>query len=139
MSDRLFRKRPDGPWYAWFYTREGKRVRFCTDQIDKLAAKRVLRDRERIQTETAPGVPARGERTVEDALRYLVEESKAKEWPASTLKMFEHKAGHLLRLLGPIKLADLATPDVKRYIDQRLNERVSENRTTARESAQGRS
>ncbi|HYC73124.1 MAG TPA: site-specific integrase [Opitutaceae bacterium] len=135
MSDRLFRKRPDGPWYAWFYTREGERVRFCTGQLDKTAAKRVLRDRERDQTAAAPGVPSRGTETVEDALRYLVEESMAKDWPASTLQMFADKAGHLLRLMGHLKLTEVTTAAVTKYINQRLGERASrDGRTTARET-----
>jgi integrase len=64
----------------------------------------------------------------------LVEESKAKDWPASTLRMFADKAGHLLRILGAVKLSELTTPMVKRYIDQRLGERVTADRTTSRET-----
>ncbi len=146
----LYRKRKDGkpvgPWYGTFYSLDGQRRRVCTNHHDREAAAVWLKHHIRTAladeatgkrpTALAAGVPGGRAQahTVADALRYLVEESKSKDWPASTLQMFADKAGHLLRVLGPVDLADLATPAVKRYIDQRLTERVSENRTTARET-----
>lgn len=143
MSERLFRRDPGGPWYAWVYALDGSRIKFSTRQRDKAAARAVLRDRERNPPPSAdrpaarrtPG-PGPAQRCVEDALRYLVEESNAKAWPASTLRMFEQKAGHLFRVLGEVPLSQLATADVKRYIDQRLGEHVdrARTRTTSRET-----
>ena len=144
----LYRKQKDGkpvgPWYGYFYGLDGKRRRVCTKQHDEEAAALWLKHHIRTtiadeacgggKATLAAGVPGGRTRTVEDALRYLVEESKSKDWPASTLQMFADKAGHLLRVLGGVKLVDLATPAVKRYIDQRLGERVSATRTTSRES-----
>lgn len=141
MSERLFRREPGGPWYAWIYARDGARLKFSTRQRDKAAARAVLRERERNPPATADRpsprrAPGPGQRRVEDALRYLVEESNAKAWPASTLRMFEQKAGHLFRALGDVLLAQLTTADVKRYIDQRLGEHVdrARTRTTSRET-----
>jgi integrase len=131
-------------WYGYYYGLDGKRRRVCTRQRDQEAAAVWLRQRvrdalaaevtERNAPASAGGVPGGRARTVEDACRYLVEQSKAKDWPASTLKMFADKAGHILRILGPVKLTELTTPAVKRYIDQRLGEKVSAERTTARET-----
>jgi hypothetical protein len=55
-------------------------------------------------------------------LRYLVEESNAKDWAASTLTMFAQKAGHALRLLGDRKLGELRQGDLVVYCNKRLAE-----------------
>src|SRR5262245_48062334 len=126
MSDRLWRKRgpdgqPTGSWYGAYFDAEGTRRLVCTRQLDRQAARKVLRELER--KATAPrGAAADPALTVGDALRYLVEESNAKDWAASTLRMFAQKAGHALRLLGTTRLVDLRQGELVRYCDQRLAE-----------------
>ena len=79
MSDRLYRKAGAGPWYATYYSPDGTRRIFCTRQLDRIAAKRVLRERERNPDapQVARGLSAGDEacgHTVTDALRFLVED-----------------------------------------------------------------
>ncbi len=126
MSDRLWLKRgpdgqPTGSWYGAYFDAEGNRRQVCTRQLDRQSARKVLRELER--QATAPrSAAADPSHTIGDALRYLVEESNAKDWAASTLRMFAQKAGHALRLLGSVKLADLRQGDLVRYCDERLGE-----------------
>ena len=52
MPDRLWRKRradgqPTGSWYGAYFDAEGKRRQVCTRQLDRQAARRVLREIER--------------------------------------------------------------------------------------------
>ncbi len=126
MSDRLWRKRgadgqPTGSWYGAYFDAEGKRRQVCTWQLDRQAARRVLREIER-QAAAPRSSAADPTLTVADALRYLVEESNAKDWAATTLRMFAQKAGHALRLLGTIRLIDLRQGHLVRYCDDRLAE-----------------
>ena len=126
MPDRLWRKRradgqPTGSWYGAYFDAEGKRRQVCTRQLDRQAARRVLREIER-QAAAPRSSAADATLTVGDALRYLVEESNAKDWAATTLRMFAQKAGHALRLLGTIRLIDLRQGHLVRYCDERLAE-----------------
>jgi len=141
-SKRVFRRKPGGPWYAWLYELDAhgvrQRTRFSTGQLDKQAAIAVLVDRERAAAQAPHGLAtdAAG-RTVADALEYLLQFSQTREWPQTTLKMFDQKAGHLNRVLRTcascspmepsrcthesIPLMQLG-PAVKRYLDVRLAE-----------------
>ncbi len=123
MAGRLYRKKPGGPWYGWYYTPEGKPKYFCTKQIDKEAARHELRKRER--SESSPNRVPTDERRTEEALRYLVDQANTKDWSPSTRDMFRKKAGHLLRLLGDTALCDLSSDDVQAYINTRLGERAA--------------
>jgi len=150
-SDRLFQRKGRGPWYAWVYAwvdtvdsngvrkRVRKRVKFSTGQLDKQAARRVLRDRQRSTAEAANGLAADAAgRTVADALEYMLERSQSKERPDGTWRMFGQKAGHLNRVLRTcescspmnpslcthpsVLLSQLGPHVLKRYIDIRLAE-----------------
>jgi hypothetical protein len=133
---------PGGPWYAWLYEIDAqgvrRRTRFSTGQLDKQAAIAVLVERERAAAQAPHGLAADAAgRTVADALEYLLQFSQTREWPQTTLKMFDQKAGHLNRVLracascspmdpsccthASIPLTQLG-PAVKRYLDIRLAE-----------------
>lgn len=131
MSKRLFRRGNSSIWHAWCYTADGRRITFSTRQTDEKAARLVLRQRER-EAATTSRISARSAHSVEDALRYLVEEAKSKDWSSATLEMFAEKGGHLLRVLGSLKLSQLAKPDVARYVDVRLGEGAARS-TVAKE------
>jgi len=141
-SKRVFRRKPGGPWYAWLYEVDAqgirRRTRFSTGQLDKQAAIAVLVERERAAAQAPNGLAADAAgRTVADALEYLLQFSQTREWPQTTLKMFDQKAGHLNRVLrtcascspmdppccthASIPLTQLG-PAVKRYLDVRLAE-----------------
>jgi integrase len=142
-SDRLFQRKARGPWYAWVYAVDAngvrRRVKFSTGQLDKEAARRVLRDRQRSTAEAANGLAedAAG-RTVADALEYLLQHSQTKERPDATWRMFGQKAGHLNRVLRTCASCDPMDPStcthpslllsqlgphvLKRYVDVRLAE-----------------
>jgi integrase len=125
MAEKLYRKkrggRPYGSWYGWYHTVEGIRVTVNLRTEHKGDARRRLR--QLAGTGQAPGRRAKDEapRRIEDALRYLVEEANSKDWPASTLRMFEQKAGHLLRLLGdlPLTVGGFKKADVVGYTASR--------------------
>lgn len=132
MSERLFRKRADGPWYGWLYTLEGERIRFSTGQIDKNAAKQVLRQREREATSPTRRAANEATHTVEDALRYLVEHAQSSDWAEGTRHMHLIKSGHVLRILGTTRIAKLTKPLGLKFIDQRLAEGAARS-TVAKE------
>lgn len=48
MSDRLYRKKPGGSWYGWFYDRRDKRRIVCTRTADREVALRILAKREKV-------------------------------------------------------------------------------------------
>ncbi len=122
MRDRLYRPRPDSPWYCSYYDPSGKRIRRCTYCLDRAAARLVARRYEReandpsCQTANAPtGV------TVSKALEDFVNDPVLNIRPA-TLSMYTQKAGHLKRLLGEMDLAELNIQVVKAYIAKREEE-----------------
>ena len=73
MSDRLWRKRgpdgqPTGSWYGAYLDAEGKRRLVCTRQLDRQAARTVVRELER-QAAAPRGAAADPTLTVGDACR----------------------------------------------------------------------
>ncbi len=122
MGDRPFRKNPGGPWYGWFYTPDGQRIRFCTYCTDRRAATLALREREREAFAPARATTDAG--TLEDALRYMIEDSSS-DVAEATLGMYAQKAGHLLRLMGSIEMRALHHDDVQRYVNARLAEKAA--------------
>src|SRR5690349_22409632 len=128
MSEHLYRKKragkPYGSWFGWYYTLDGVRVTANLRTEHKADARTRLRQLARAPQ--AAGHPAKDEapRRLEDALRYLVEESTSKDWPDSTLRMFQQKAGHLLRLIGelPLTSAGFKKADVVGYCAARERE-----------------
>ncbi len=147
-SKHLYRRNGTGPWWGWCWIvgpdGSRKRIAFSTGQVDKQAAARVVRERERAAT-GAEGLAADAPgRDLEDALWFLTNEAATKEWSESTRTMHEQKSGHLARLLREcggctagvedevavetcsaqhpsIQLTNLRRHMVTKYIGQRIN------------------
>jgi integrase len=120
-----------GIWWAWFWDRNGQRVRFSTKCVDRGAAREVLRHREQLEaSQAAAGLSADSTGlTVGNALYHLAEEAQSSSTgrPISdvTRSMYRTKGGHLDRLLGDVLLVSLRRDDVQRYVDARLREPIS--------------
>ena len=132
MSDRLYKKKPNGTWYAWFYGPDGKRKIICTRTRDRRAALRVLRRAERdaaandslpASRATSRSTQRRSPTTLEQALQRLVDLG-CHDLAPGTVRMYVQKAGHLVRLLGKHTIGALDRDRVQRYIDTRLREQA---------------
>jgi integrase len=130
LSDRLYRKKPGGTWYGWYFDRAGRQVRICTKVRDRRTALAVLREAE--AAAHAPDRPAGpAPHSVADALRWFIEEGP-EDLADQTLAFYARKAGHLLRLLGPVDVNALELDQVHRYTVQRLDEGAARS-TVAKE------
>ncbi len=126
-GDRLYRKKKDSTFYAWFYDpATGERVVFCTKTRDRDAARALLAKVERdAYAAHASGRPAphRGAtgHTVANALDYALTSGLNDVAPA-TLQCYATKAGHALRLVGQIDVNRLSMEDVQGFIETRKGE-----------------
>lgn len=116
MSERLY-KRGD-VWHCWYYDATGRQVRKSTRCRDKRAAGAVLRRYEQ-QASGAIDPAEDSGATVHDAIEELLNEPNVVK---GTQHMREVKGGHLVRVLGAIKLTVLTRDDVRDYCRQRTEE-----------------
>lgn len=139
MSDRLFRRtkngKPHGPWIAWGYDATGKRWTETTHQLDRKAAEKVYADLER--RHASPADATREAATLRQAVALMLGDFAAAvkrgQRSAATLKFYQEKTGHWLRLLGlDFRLAGLSAADVDHALASRRAEGATEH-TIAKE------
>lgn len=111
MSDHLF-KRGD-VYFCWFYDASGKLVRRSTRCRDRRAAEAALRRFERL-AQGAPGAAADAPTyPVADCIEAFVADGVLDLAP-QTVRFYEEKAGHVVRLLGELDIHRLGMPAVDR-------------------------
>ena len=122
MAERLYRKKPNGTWYGWYYDQQGKQHCVCLRVTDKRAAQAVLRRLER-QVQGTPRTAADEPTSpLGEVLQTFLEDRKLLAPPA-TVHMHEVKAGHLARILGnECDVNGLTYDQVQRYVSTRLRE-----------------
>lgn len=105
-------------WVRW--SEGGRKVRKSTGCTDKKAADIALR---RWQRERAdPNHAAAHQATVGTAAARFLRELEKTCRSDATMNMYECKTGHVVRLLGETRLADLTHAKVLRYTEQRESE-----------------
>ncbi len=121
---KLYRKR--GILYAWGILPSGERWAKSTRQTEQRAAGRVARLLER-DALAAADTAAKASSTLNAAFVALFASLTTKKRKASTLRTMKQKAGHGLRLLGPMRdIATLEAPHgseaLRVYVEQRSAE-----------------
>lgn len=90
-------------WVRW--ARHGVEFRKSTRERDKRAAEIV---KVRWQRELAdPASAAANQATIESAAERFLEELRSEDVSPDTIEMYECKVGHVVRLMGDVRLADL--------------------------------
>ncbi len=132
-----------GVWWCSFYDAEGRRTQTSTRCLDRAAAIEAARRLERAAQ--TPHDPA-AHKTLGDALTLMLEDradqaARGKKSPA-TVRFYEQKAGHLLRVYEypkgpagehiPLPLKNLNASKVDEYIEVRRREKAHPN-TLAKE------
>src|SRR5678809_1223372 len=112
----------NGVYYADYIDRRGKRQQPSLRTRDPVVARARLRDLELASTDRAPHQTE----ALDVALSYFVDVACAAK-PASTIRCYRQKAGHLSRLLGDVLLDSMTRENVERYIAIRLNEDASKH------------
>ena len=128
---RLSQKAKGGPWYVDLRSLGAGRV--CTDCHDKGAARlrAVVLEREAADPDRAAADRAAAYR-VTDALQHLLDTT------ASRSRHYEYRCGHLERLLGSVRLADLGLEHVTKYLRTRHSEGAADSTIEKERKALGR-
>lgn len=117
---RLY-KRADIWWLGWF--ENGREFRKSTKCTDKKAAQLVFN---RVQRERAdPTHAAAHSATVASAAARFLKEKRKTCRSDGTLNMYECKTGHVVRLLGEVRLSELSHAKVLEYTERREAETAS--------------
>ena len=114
---RLYKRGPVW-WARW--TEDGVTKRRSTKCRDRLAAQLVVRKWERQRAD--PDHAAANEATVASAATRFLKELARERVADGTVNMYRCKAGHVCRLLGDVKLANLDHAAVMRFVDARERE-----------------
>jgi integrase len=108
-------------YWCWFYDARGICRRRSTKCRDRRAAAAVLFRLERqAQGATDPATDA-ASYTVDDAVNDFAEHGTLDVAP-QTVRMYEERGGHLVRVLGPLDVYQIDLATVGKYIKQRLDE-----------------
>lgn len=128
---RLYRKNKGGPWYVDLRSLSAGRV--CTDCHDKDAARlrASILEREAADPARAAADKAAAYR-VSDALQHLADTT------ASRSLHYYYRCGHLERLLGSVRLADLGLEHVTKYLRTRHSEGAADSTIEKERKALGR-
>jgi integrase len=118
---RPYKKTGNDLWYGYRILSDGRRVTRSLGTADNREAVRRLREFERETDPTAGASKNHTAHTVEDAVRFIVENGCQDAAP-STWDMWSKKGGHLARLVGPLQVSHLHIDDVQGYIAIRLQE-----------------
>ncbi len=116
-SVRLYKRGPVW-WASW--TENGVTVRRSTRCGDRVAAGLVARRWERERAD--PDHAAANQATVATAATRFLKELAHEEIAPGTLNMYQCKVGHVVRLLGDVRLAELSHERVKSFASKREDE-----------------
>ena len=109
-----------GPVWWVVYTQEHVTCRKSTKCRDREAAALFLKRLERQHAD--PDHAAANQATVESAAGRFLRELKSEDASAGTVNMYLCKVGHVVRLLGSVRLAELTHERVKGFVDAREDE-----------------
>ena len=121
MRFELWKPDRASSWHCTLVDDRGHECIIDTGEHDRRSA--LLIARQRATSPLAPSHPAQNEAasTVHDALdRYA--EYGLLDKPTATLRCYQQRGGHLVRLLGTLPLSQLHIDKVQEYISQRLTE-----------------
>lgn len=122
MSERLYRREPDGVIYAVVYDAQGNRHRFSTRCTDPDAAALVLQREERAAQASSSYRVQEDTYTLQNAVEDLLRDG-CLDCAADTVSFYRIKAGHLIRLLGgDLPLESLTSNLVRDFIRTRQDE-----------------
>lgn len=108
-------------YWAWVHGPGGKLVRKSMRQTDKVAARAVKRNLERLYAD--PDSATTNQTTVERALAQFYRFKEKQDKAPATIKMYRQKGGHIVRIFGaesPLSVFTAASVD--QFVDQRENE-----------------
>lgn len=114
---RLYKRGPVW-WVRW--TENGITQRRSTKCQDKVAAQLSLKRLEREHAD--PDHAAANQATVTSAATRFLKELRREHPSAGTINMYECKTGHVVRLLGDVRLSELDHPKVARFVERREEE-----------------
>jgi len=111
----LYKRKPNGPYHGEWYDEHGQRQRRALKTRDAAIARQRLRANELAATDRAAHGPQVG---LAQAIGWVLTPDR----PAATLRSYEQKGRHLVRLLGDVQLRELGRGAVKDFVHTRLEE-----------------
>lgn len=114
---RLFKREPDGFWYADYLTPEGKRVQRSTRTRDKAVAKQRGREAE---LAASPSTGRRKQR-LSEAIDYMIV-ATCHDLAAATRAFYEQKGRRVITTLGDPWIHEITRDTLSSYIARRLGD-----------------